>query len=336
MDKLRATAAVWGALIGLAAAPAWGLDPHMPLAQYGYQSWQTDTGLPQNTVHAIVQGRRGYLWIGTEGGLVRFDGVQFQVMTHATTPGLPSDLIDDLMEDGTGTVWISTSGGLARMRAGQVEAFGPNHGVPATQVWRTFDEVRPGGRDQVWVMSAAGLFRVDETGGAERAERMALDEDLTENSRMVAGRDGSLWIGTAEGLVLVAPDGAAHSVGTPGEVMALGVDGSGMAWAALRSGLEACRAAGCQSVELPGLPAGRVVNALTIDRTGRLWIATDQGVFSLISLDQKRWNGYPATENATFLFCDREGAVWPVRLRGWCGSPAAITRNSGGGEARSS
>src|SRR5579875_665386 len=102
MLDLRATAVVCGALLGL-AAPAAGLDPHMPLAQYGYESWQTDTGLPQNTVHAIVQGRRGYLWIGTEGGLVRFDGVQFAVMTHANTPELPSDLIDDLMEDQTGT-----------------------------------------------------------------------------------------------------------------------------------------------------------------------------------------------------------------------------------------
>ncbi len=168
MDKLQA-AAMWGALIGLAAAPAWGLDPHMPLAQYGYQSWQTDTGLPQNTVHAIVQGRRGYLWIGTEGGLVRFDGAQFAVMTHATTPALPSDLIDNLMEDGAGTLWISTSGGLARMRAGKVEAFGPDRGMPATQVWRTFDQVLPGGRERVWVLSAAGLFRIDATRGPRGA-----------------------------------------------------------------------------------------------------------------------------------------------------------------------
>ena len=116
MIRLRAAVAICGAWIALAAIPARGLDAHTALAGYGFQSWQTDSGLPQNTVHAIVQGHDGFLWIATEGGLVRFDGVAFVVLTHANTPGLPSDLIDNLMEDRDGVLWISTSGGLARLR----------------------------------------------------------------------------------------------------------------------------------------------------------------------------------------------------------------------------
>ncbi|MGA8528099.1 MAG: two-component regulator propeller domain-containing protein [Acidobacteriaceae bacterium] len=311
MDKLRATAAMCGALIGLAAAPAWGLDPHMPLAQYGYQSWQTDTGLPQNTVHAIVQGPHGYLWIGTEGGLVRFDGVQFQVTTHATTPELPSDLIDDLMEDKAGTVWISTSGGLARMRDGVVEAFGPDRGVPATQVWRTFDEVRSDGGETVWVLSAAGLFRIDETRDGDRAERVPLDEDLTENSRMVAGRDGALWLGTAEGLVRLPSTGAAQALGTAGEVLALAVDGDGTAWAGLRSGLEACTAEGCRSVAVAG---GGAVEALTADAGGRIWIGTDTGLFTD---EGGRVRAFvQPVGRVSFLTCDRQGVVWAGTTKG--------------------
>ncbi|HEY1810412.1 MAG TPA: two-component regulator propeller domain-containing protein [Acidobacteriaceae bacterium] len=302
MDKLQA-AAMWGALIGLAAAPAWGLDPHMPLPQYGYQSWQTDSGLPQNTVHAIVQGQRGYLWIGTEGGLVRFDGVDFAVMTHATTPALPSDLIDDLMEDGAGTMWISTSGGLAQMRAGQVEAFGPDRGMPATQVWRTFDEVRPGG-ERVWVLSAAGLFRIDAARGG-RAERIPLDEDLTENSRLVTGRDGVLWLGTAEGLVRLDPKGGAQALGTPGEVLALAMDSNGTAWVGLRSGLEACTAEQCRNVAVQG---GGAVEALIADAAGRIWIGTDTGLFAE---ENGRLQSLPQAVGAvSFLACDRQGMVW--------------------------
>jgi len=105
MSTLRVAGAMCAALMALAGIPAQALDAHTALAQYGYQSWQTDTGLPQNTVHAIVQGRGGFLWIATEGGLVRFDGVDFRTYTRANTPGLPSDLIDDLMEDRAGGLW---------------------------------------------------------------------------------------------------------------------------------------------------------------------------------------------------------------------------------------
>jgi ligand-binding sensor domain-containing protein/signal transduction histidine kinase len=319
MEKLQA-AAMWGALIGLTAAPAWGLDPHMPLAQYGYQSWQTDTGLPQNTVHAIVQGRQGYLWIGTEGGLVRFDGAQFRVLTHATTPALPSDLIDNLMEDGAGTVWISTSGGLARMRAGKVEAFGPDRGMPATQVWHVFDEVRTGG-ERVWVLSAAGLFRIDPAPGGDRAERVPLDEDLTENSRMVTGRDGALWLGTAEGPVRIDPDGSAHAMGTTGEVLALTVDGSGTAWVGLRSGLEACTKE-CRSVPVSG---GGAVEALTADAAGRIWIGTDTGLFTE---EVGRVRAFPrVVGRVSYLTCDRQGIVWAGTAKGLM----RLTR-AGGGE----
>jgi len=118
---MRAAVALCGGWVALAAMPARALDPQTALANYGFQSWQTDSGLPQNTVHAIVQGRDGFLWIATEGGLVRFDGVAFAVLTHANTPQLPSDLIDGLMEGRDGSLWVSTSGGLARVKDGRVE-----------------------------------------------------------------------------------------------------------------------------------------------------------------------------------------------------------------------
>jgi ligand-binding sensor domain-containing protein/signal transduction histidine kinase len=318
LSTLRVAVGICGLSLVLAGAPARALDPHTALTQYGYQSWQTDTGLPQNTVHAIVQGRDGYMWVATEGGLVRFDGAEFRAYTRANTPGLPSDLIDDLMEDRDGALWISTSGGLARMRDGSVEAFGAEKGVPGTQVWRTFEDAR----GVVWALTAAGLFRIE----GERAERVALDADLTENSRMVEGPDGSLWLGTADGLRYRGADGRFGAVGAVGEVLALAVGHAGTTWAGMRSGLEACGASGCRNVELPGLPAGRVVNALVVDKTGRLWIATDQGVFSLDSLGQKRWNGYPATDNANFLVRDREGAVW-------AGTPNGLVRFTGYGES---
>ena len=90
------------------------------------------------------------------------------------------------MEDRDGVLWVSTSGGLARLRGGVVEGFGAAQGIPATQVWRTFQDERGG----VWALTAAGLFRIE----GERAARMDLHAGLTENSRMVAGAE---WVALA-------------------------------------------------------------------------------------------------------------------------------------------
>ena len=303
MFRLRAAGVICAASIALAAIPARALDPHTALAQYGYQSWQTDTGLPQNTVRAIVQGRDGFLWIATEGGLVRFDGVEFRAFTRANTPELPSDLVDDLMQDRSGTLWISTSGGLARMRAGRMEAFGPARGIPATQVWRTFQDER----GAVWALTAGGLFRIE----GEHATRVALDEALTENSRMVAGRDGELWLGTAEGLVRADARGAFRPVGTSGEVVALAVDGNAGAWVGMRSGLEECWATGCQDVAVPG---GGAVEAVAMDATGGIWVGTDAGLFIAQEGELRRVRAVPG--GVGFLYGDRQGMVWAGTAHG--------------------
>ena len=290
--------AVCGVGIALSVGQARALDPHAALKQYGFQSWQTDSGLPQNTVHAMVQGRDGFLWIATEGGLVRFDGVDFAVLTHANTPALPSDLIDGLMEDHAGTLWISTSGGLARMRGGQIESIGG-----ATQVWRTFEDAR----GAVWALTASGLFRVE----GERLTRVPLDADLTENSELVQGGNGEFWLSTQEGMRGAGPDGVFHSGGAAGEVTALAVDGSGRAWWADAQGVEECADGGdCHAVAIP--KAAGTPHAIVRDGQGRMWVGTDAGLYEVSNEIQRVG---PAAR-IDFLWCDREGIVWAGTAQG--------------------
>ena len=303
MSTLRAAGGFCAALMTLAVVPAHALDPHTALAQYGYQSWQTDTGLPQNTVHAIVQGPRGFLWIATEGGLVRFDGVEFRAYTRANTPGLPSDLIDDLMEDRAGVLWISTSGGLARMDVARTETPEPVKGIPATQVWRTFEDTH----GRVWALTAAGLFRTD----GDRAVRAKLDETLTENSRMVDSADGSLWLGTAGGLMRANGRGGFDLLGDAEEVVALAVDAEGHAWAGTRSGLEMCAEGGdCRHLALSS-EAG-AVHALVRDAYGRMWVGTDGG----LSIVTNRITNVGTAGRVDFLCVDREGMLWAGTAHG--------------------
>lgn len=88
-------------------------------AQYRFDSWTTDNGLPQNSISAIVQTRDGYLWLATFDGLVRFDGVRFKVFDKSNTKGLSTNRFTALYEDKDGTLWVGTNeGGLIRYRDG--------------------------------------------------------------------------------------------------------------------------------------------------------------------------------------------------------------------------
>ena len=100
-----------------------------PLASYGAASgdfvvrgWQAEDGLPESTISAICQTRDGYIWLGTYGGLVRFDGVQFTLFNHDTAPELHDDNISCLFETEDGTLWIGHgTGELTRFVRGRLE-----------------------------------------------------------------------------------------------------------------------------------------------------------------------------------------------------------------------
>ncbi len=89
--------------------------------RYAIDVWETDDGLPQNSVIAMTQTRDGYLWLGTLNGLVRFDGVQFTVFDESNTPGLNSSRIVNLFEDRAGNLWVGTeTAGVVLVRDGEV------------------------------------------------------------------------------------------------------------------------------------------------------------------------------------------------------------------------
>ena len=79
-----------------------------------HQAWSTDNGLPQNSVHQILQTRDGYIWIATEGGVARFNGTQFTVFNQEYAPAFTSNDTCCLAEDQSGAVWIGTADGLLR------------------------------------------------------------------------------------------------------------------------------------------------------------------------------------------------------------------------------
>lgn len=99
-----------------ASLPA--LDPSKPITQYIHEVWQAKEGLPEIAVGALAFTSDGYLWVGTQGGLARFDGVRFAVFDRANTPGIKSDNITALVADADGSLWIGTDGGLSLLKDG--------------------------------------------------------------------------------------------------------------------------------------------------------------------------------------------------------------------------
>ena len=127
------------------AAPLAALDPSKSITQYAHQVWKTDAGLPQNSVQSILQTRDGYLWLGTERGLVRFDGVQFTVFDKGNTPGLQNSNVQVLFQDREGDFWVGTWGGLHQFREGRVKSWTTREGLSSNRV--LLDRTGPDRRD---------------------------------------------------------------------------------------------------------------------------------------------------------------------------------------------
>jgi hypothetical protein len=114
-----------------------------PVEQYTRRIWRVQDGLPEDTVQAIQQSPDGYLWIGTTGGLVRFDGSHFHLYDHATTPALADDSVFCVLSARDGSLWIgSDGGGLVHFKGGVFRAYSQADGLTNSFVRSLFEMTR--------------------------------------------------------------------------------------------------------------------------------------------------------------------------------------------------
>lgn len=180
-----------GLAVALWPSVAAASDPR-PLSQGIRESWTYRDGLPHNVVHRLLAARSGYLWIGTQEGLVRFDGVRFRTFSQLDTPGLAGNEITALFEDERGVLWIGTSLGLSRMTGDAFQLVDLGGVTPVSAL-------APDGEGGAWVGTQAdGVQRVG-AGEHPRVERLA----ATAGERITVlyrGSTGVLWIGGHAGL----------------------------------------------------------------------------------------------------------------------------------------
>jgi ligand-binding sensor domain-containing protein/signal transduction histidine kinase len=316
-------------MLFLASLCAPGLDPKYALRHYGYQSWQTDEGLPQNTVHAVLQTRDGYLWLATEDGLARFDGVQFTIFDKKSLPQLGSNIINNLFEDRDGALWVATSGGLTRLQNGVRKLFTTSEGLPANSVWSVY-QTHDG---TLWALTVAGLGKYV-NGHFQPVE---LRQGLPAASMIVESADGSLWVNSGNSLLRVDPVHAvAKTVFSGGDqIQALALDSYDRIWIGTHTGLKSISPDATQrAFQLPA-ELGTDIICLRNTLDGRLWIGTAKGLGEydgkFVRVFTER-DGLPG-RRVSNLFQDRENALWAATDHGLArvvdGHVSALTRKEG-------
>jgi ligand-binding sensor domain-containing protein/two-component sensor histidine kinase len=290
------------------AAPQSGL--HREIASYGVDFWREAEGFAQSRVRAIVQTRDGYVWLGTDGGLVRFDGVSFTAFT-VQTGALKDNEVWALQEDGEGGLWIGTyGGGLTVFKDGRFRTLTTAEGLP--------DEVVVGlARDRqgdIWVTTPQGLARVSHgvltritardglpeagvlavcgpaTGGVVVAARSGVYRSVgrrfesvpsTGNfgvpGRLSCSSDGSVWVGYGSGAIEQRKGGVSKIVPSPrdasGPVNYIYEDPHGGIWAVLGRRIARLRNGAFETVPVEGGAAGLgPVYTLCMDREGGIWV----------------------------------------------------------------
>ncbi len=264
-----------GGLLIVVAQPAvaqsvTGLDAARPISQYILEKWDTDRGLPQSTVTSLAQTRDGYLWIGSQLGLTRFDGVAFTTFSMRNTPGLRDMRIGALFVDRDGTLWIGTGlSGVSTLKDGKFTAI--PEVLPAPGVTTIYQD-RAG---KMWAGTREGLTQY--TNGRFRPV-----SGMTGPVYVVAeDRSGTLLVGGDRGLFEYS-DGLLSLWQSPlGKVErpigALLRDRAGALWIGLDDEIVRIDSAGVRRYSAAaGLSAGQV-KSIEQDAQGTIWIGTGGG-----------------------------------------------------------
>lgn len=306
------------AVVGGAGGRAGALEPARVVTRHDVRTYGAEEELPQTTVTSLAQTPDGYLWVGTEGGLARFDGRRFRVFRSEDTPALRIHRVRALRVDRAGALWIGTEGGagLVRFRDGRFDTFEERlgRGGAAHRIY----EDRAGA---IWFSNAGGLVRFD----GEQALRLAERDGVTLTDGLAMAEDGvgDLWVGTLHGLACVprSADAAARAFGELGGVStaparAIVSDGAGGLWFAVGEGALAHlpgERAGCASAQLtvawPPDPALGYLHALLRDGHGTLWAASDGGLARLGDGGWQRMSERLSVP-AMALLEDREANLW--------------------------
>jgi len=334
----------------IGAAMALGLTAS-PLRADGGGRWRSmsdavfypvarDIDMPNALIpEVIAQDGQGFLWIGEETGLLRWDGYRLRAYAHgsAAADGLHDDFIQALHSDASGRLWIGTvSGGLARFDAASGRAVSVplrTQAGPVQHVWAIDDD----GAGGVWAATSSGLFHLDGEGRVigelhhRAGDAASLPDDTV--SAMLRDHTGTLWVGTGAGLARAVNNTKAFvSVTLPArrgavpKVLHLFEDSEGRIWAGTRQngayviqpGQDQGQRIAATAPDEPGADAAEITSAAEV-MPGTVWLGTfGRGIVEVDAASLRaRWIRHDPLVSASLdsdivrtVFRDRSGLIW--------------------------
>jgi signal transduction histidine kinase/ligand-binding sensor domain-containing protein len=272
-------------------------------AQYRFDSWNSESGLPQNSVNAILQTRESYLWLATFDGLVRYDGARFVVFNKANSRGIKSNRFTALFESGDGTLWLGTEdSGITRYREGEFEIIPTGDGVAIPPIWAFREDAKLG----LMALTSQGMMRwngerfapyVSEDGVSLRGAKVNSQFAYFDESSLHVFDGGRFYTQTI----------------TDSKIISLTKDQRGAFWFLTDDG----KANRFENGNLMSFPIEKIPEKIPNvklyaghqDRNGNLWLGWDDGRLSVRRNGE--WKTFEvARSQIKSIYEDREGTIW--------------------------
>ena len=317
---------------GVAPRPAMAaLDPAVRISQYAHTAWRVRDGSLGGQPNAVGQTKDGYLWIGTDAGLVRFDGVRFVPWAPPRETPLPSSTVLSVLGARDGSLWIGTSAGPAHWTNGRLIRF------PAVGGW--VNAILEDDDGAIWMVRSRIAAVQGPQGplcrhhqGTLRCYGAAEGLACAVGTTLAKDASGAIWLGGSGGLCRWKSGEAASYMqrelasiqGTPG-ISSLAVRTEGGLWvgnyiAGAALGLRQFVDGASERYALPGLEGSALkVSALRVDANDSLWVGTaDEGLYRVAGgrADHFRAADGLSSDTVSATYQDLEGSLWVVTSKG--------------------
>jgi signal transduction histidine kinase/ligand-binding sensor domain-containing protein len=298
------------------AGSAHALDENKTMSQYVHDRWGADRGFLGGHVYAIGESNDGYLWIGTERGLLRYDGSSLTLIQRPIATSGSLGPVRDLVSDGEGSLWIRADGPqLMRYRDGRFEDVASRLSLKTLTLSAMAAEHRGG---VLFSATGEGLFlyrdgKVESVVGAEKIPGTVVS--------LASTLDGAVWMATAEGGLYRTNGGSITDVSkvvAGRKISELLPSNNGWLWAVTENGILQLESDGALKNNFSAQTAGLRALALTVDQQGNTWIGTNRGLLRVspsraVSSD---FINRQQEDAVTAVHLDREGVLWYGGSRG--------------------